>query len=366
MLKENLIRAALVVFSIAVGLLACEFGARLIPPSLLPIAARQFIDSVSGIAPGRRPYLIDSQLGFIYKPATDYTVEHPDFTFRIKTNLNTEYAGFRGGTRAGPTWAVAVGDSFTFGVGINQEKTWEALLADKIERDVVNLGVPGWAPQQYTLSLEKFGIPLNPKVIFYGFYANDLADSVRFKKRGGRFDRFSARIFLRNNSIIVNLFKKLRRNKEVDSAAEIHLPEVDLRFSVDEVARSFLKEGRYTERGWELIVREVARAAEASEKIDAKFVLLYFPSNKEVYWEQIKEKASFPSVVEETVGAIRKRFAELCQSRQLLCLDVTPALKQHAAQRKKLYFTIDAHWTESGHDVVANELYRFLSLNKML
>jgi hypothetical protein len=45
---------------------------------------------------------------------------------------------------------------------------------------------------------------------------------------------------------------------------------------------------------------------------------------------------------------------------------VTPALKQHAAQRKKLYFTIDAHWTESGHDVVANELYRFLSLNKML
>jgi hypothetical protein len=365
MLKENLIRAALVIFGITIALLAFEFGARLIPPSLLPIAARQLIDSVAANAPGRRPYSIDPQLGFIYKPATDYTVEHPDFTFRIKTNLNTEHAGFRGGTRAGPTWAVAVGDSFTFGVGVNQENTWEALLADKIERDVVNLGVSGWAPQQYTLALEKFGIPLSPRVIFYGLYANDLADSVRFKNHGGRFDRFSVRIFLTNYSIIYNLFKKLGR-KEVDSAAEIPLPEVGWRFSVDEVTQSFLKEGRYTDRGWELIVREVARVAEASQKIDAKLVLLYFPSSNEVYWEQIKKKASFPSVVEERVGAMRKRFAELCQSRQLLCLDVTPALKQQVAQSKKLYFAIDNHWTESGHAVLANELYRFLSLNKLL
>lgn len=366
MLKENLIRATLIVMGIAVALLAFEFGARLMPRSMLPAAARQLIDAVESNAPGRREYLVDPKLGFVYKPALDSIAEHPDFTFRIKTELNTPQAGFRGGTRAGAVWGVAVGDSFTFGIGVNHEKTWEALLAEKSERNVVNLGMPSWGPQQYTLSLEKFGIPLNPKVVFYGLYANDLADSVRFERRGGRFDRFSGRIFLTNYSIIFNLFKKLRQNREVDTAAEIQLPEVGLRFSVDHVTQSFLKEARYANRGWELIVREISRAAEASQKIDAKFVLLYFPSKEETYWESIKKKASFPSAVEERVGAISKPFGEVCQSRRLLCLDLTPALKQHAAQGEKLYFTIDTHWTERGHDVVANELYRFLSRNKIL
>ena len=292
--------------------------------------------------------------------------KHPDFAFRIKTNLNTPQAGFRGGTRTGPVWGVAVGDSFTFGIGVNQEKTWEALLADKIERNVVNLGVPGWGSQQYTLSLEKFGIPLIPRVVFYGVYANDLADSVRFERRRGRFDRFSARIFLTNYSIIFNLFKKLRQKKAVDSTSDIQLLEVGLRFSVDYVTQMFLKEARFANRGWELIVREITRAAEASQKIDAKFVVLYFPSKEETYWESIKKKASFPSAVEQKVGAIRKTFGEVCQTRRLLCLDLTPALKQHAAQGEQLYFTIDTHWTERGHDVVAQELYRFLTRNKLL
>jgi hypothetical protein len=83
--------------------------------------------------------------------------------------MNLNHAGFRGGTLGGPAWGVAVGDSFTFGLGVNQESTWVARLARLSKREIVNLGVQGTGPQQYTLTLERFGVSLRPKIISTAF-----------------------------------------------------------------------------------------------------------------------------------------------------------------------------------------------------
>ena len=85
-------------------------------------------------------------LKYTIKPGTDFELKQPEFVFRYKTNLNFPDAGFRGGTLGGPVWGVAVGDSFTFGSGVNQEATWVAQLAALANKDVLNLGVPGYGP----------------------------------------------------------------------------------------------------------------------------------------------------------------------------------------------------------------------------
>ncbi len=46
---------------------------------------------------------------------------------------------------------VAVGDSFKFGIGVDQKATWEAQLAHLAQREIVNLGVQRHGPEQYNI-----------------------------------------------------------------------------------------------------------------------------------------------------------------------------------------------------------------------
>lgn len=66
-------------------------------------------------------YVPDPDLLFKIRPHTDFILNHPDYSARVKTKLNLDGIGFRGGSLGGPKWAVAVGDSFTFGVGVDLE-----------------------------------------------------------------------------------------------------------------------------------------------------------------------------------------------------------------------------------------------------
>ena len=140
---------------------------------------------------------------FKIKPNVDLVVKHPDFTMRVVTHVNLPDIGFRGGIIGGAPWAVAVGDSFTFGQGVDHEETWTSLLAGAIGKDVINLGVPAQGPVQYTRILKRYGLAMAPRVVFYGLYFNDLDSAVRFRRLSGQI--FPVRRYLREYSMIYNL-----------------------------------------------------------------------------------------------------------------------------------------------------------------
>ncbi len=365
MIKRITGTIALILLGSLIAVLAVELGVRALPDGILPASTHQLLRDMNARREKRAHYNTHSKLWYVFKPGTKIVVEHPDFKFEIKTNLNLPEAGFRGGTLGGPAWGVAVGDSFTFGFGVNQENSWVALLADEITQDIINLGVPGWGPQQYTRSLERFGIPMKPKVVFYGLHQNDTANGVRFEKRGGRFERFSIRIYLSYNSLLYNFFEKLRRDAKSPSP-NIILPQINLRTSTADIKEMLEKENRYFPKGWPIAQREIAKAFNAARTVGAEFVILYFPPKEETYWEQIREKISLPEDSEKHLGKLSKALHELCAARRFLCLDLTPALKARTSGRETLYFEHDGHLNEKGNRVVANEIRRFLSEKGML
>ena len=64
---------------------------------------------------------------------------------------------------------------------------------------------------QCTRTLEKYGLSLKPKVVFYGLYTNDLADSVSFEQwLRGRKKRISFKRFMKQHSVIYNFIENLR------------------------------------------------------------------------------------------------------------------------------------------------------------
>lgn len=88
--------------------------------------------------------------------------------------------GFRDSkpTTNGGRTAVVVGDSFPMGLAVSPDETFPKQLQALVpDRQVYNMGVQGYGPDQELISFERFGVPLAPDVIIVSLYpANDLGD----------------------------------------------------------------------------------------------------------------------------------------------------------------------------------------------
>ena len=79
---------------------------------------------------------------------------------------------------------VCVGDSFTFGMGVRQEKSWPARLGTRLAPppgysrvEVINAGVPGYNLKQYCRAVATQALDLQPDLILMGIVENDLEKS---------------------------------------------------------------------------------------------------------------------------------------------------------------------------------------------
>ena len=363
-IKEYALRIFLVCLGILVPLLAAEVAVRFLDPRLLPPQVRDVVRTVTFL--GATEYITDSELGFTFRPGTDFQAKGPEYSYRFKLSANYNGAGFRGGTLGGPAWGLAVGDSFTFGDGVDQESTWIAQLANLTSREIINLGVPGYGPQQYTRIIERYGISLRPRVIFYCLFTNDLRDAEQFAawKRHPT-SKFSVAKFLRNHSVFANLYHRWRRQSTLESRY-VRLEKAGLDLSVRKLGDEINADSARLRTVWPLIAREIDKASEDSRQINARLVVLYFPSKEEVYWESIKSEMKNLESFNGRIHQLRNTTMELCRSRPLLCFDLTPSLEEAARHGDHLYFSTDIHWNPSGHKLVASAINRFLLDEKLL
>jgi len=337
------------------ALLIFEGSAWLLPQSWLPHRIRELVERTELYRSSDSIFVPDTELLFKIRPDTDLIINHPDYTVRVRTSLNLDGIGFRGGSLGGPVWGVAVGDSFTFGTGVNLEETWIFHLARSLRREVLNLGVPAQGPAQYTRILKQYAFPMRPRLAFYGFYFNDLDSSHRFHRSKRRLLPVSR--YLRNYSVTYNLIREARISSP-DRELLIKGDGVEFHFNPDALRRTLERQSRKFEERWKLTVRELSEAVKASKEANVTLIFLYFPSRWEVYWNLIKGHVHFPDSVD--IDRVRTALVEYCDVQPILCFDLTGPLKGKANQGKQLYFRIDGHWNEEGNRVVAEAIREFL------
>jgi len=109
---------------------------------------------------------------------------------------------------------VVLGDSFTFGVGVNDNETYssclETLLKNKFA--VINLGVPAYNTSQEVEFFLREGVRYNPRIVIVG-YTGDDHKPIPFKRR----DIFMSRL---SNIYLAYLYVKpvlLKTNSENES-----------------------------------------------------------------------------------------------------------------------------------------------------
>lgn len=106
-------------------------------------------------------------------PRAGVSLRHPNgFTITIGEN-GTRSNGAAAGTSPGPV-TLAVGDSFAFGDGVDDQDTWPAVLEQLTGQRVVNAAVPGFGLDQAVLRAERLAAVYAPMRIIVSFIPHDV------------------------------------------------------------------------------------------------------------------------------------------------------------------------------------------------
>ena len=167
-------RIALLFGGTLFGICIAEFMAR----SYAPHQSADLLFNSSDASP-RNLYVIDAETRLRPNANLQETIQSLDYTVELRTNS----LGLRGPKLTevqGEQW-IALGDSFTMSVQVNEEDSFQHLLGETQNVHVWNAGVDGFSTWQAGLRLEKIAqkIPLQKAILIF-FTGNDFQDNERF------------------------------------------------------------------------------------------------------------------------------------------------------------------------------------------
>jgi hypothetical protein len=172
-LRDALLRAALVLFGVAFALAVWEVALRWLEPSPRTMGGRRVLHELRL----DRPWL------YRLRPGTSgYMTPQMSILYRVNAD------GFRDRLRERPKpdgvyRILVLGDSVTFGYGVEAEQSFPRLLEDELaERapaagiEVLNFGVGGYNPYTEVELFKDIGTRYEPDLVIVQFCINDLDD----------------------------------------------------------------------------------------------------------------------------------------------------------------------------------------------
>jgi hypothetical protein len=350
--------AILILVGILFPLCMIEVATHLVP-SIIPFEIQSVFQNeenqpVKGLVP-------DTDLGYKYAPnlanfPVPFEGDHAQRTYPVSTvSLGYAAAGFRDDGLNGQAHAVVIGDSYASCASVELADCWVELLEQASGQEYVNLGVVGYGPQQEQRMLAKYGLPLQPELVVWVFFANDLNDAWRFDQFGtggvteGKFWQNPVKAWLARNSTVYTLLSFFWYNRylfyNLVRAGDQTIPrDTNLVWWLT-----------YTDPAVPMVAEGLALTQEAllaasrqAERSGAGFAVVIIP-----YREQVYAAEAFQARMDRINGIL----VDFCQQHAIPVIDLTPALREKAAQEKSpIYFKKDIHLNPRGNQLVAELL----------
>ena len=266
---------------------------------------------------------------------------------------------------------VALGDSFTFGDGVEERDAWpraleRALAAGASRRvEVINAGVPGRWVDEYYLELKRRSLPLQPDVVVVGFFlGNDIVGpdaethvwtEVDARGRPLRIDRPNERI---ESGFRVMRVPKPRwriplvRNSHVAQLVYDGGKAIVQRWRPSTPDEDALFVAEYTPETAAVVQRVenlFVAMAEACREHGVRLLVAMIPTREQVRPELAAGTAA------RGFEQPNRRFAAFFAAAGIAFVDLLPVLRD-AASGGPLYYRFDGHWTPRGHAVAAQAI----------
>jgi hypothetical protein len=307
----------------------------------------------------------DDELLLHLKPNLDIRITgHPEFSFNVQTNEN----GLRDESFVGTYDIAAIGDSFTFGFGVEESKSWPSQLEAMSGLKVANLGWAGWNSYVYPTTIRRYAIPLGTRIWIWTFFSNDLPESYGAERflSSGRADYLE---WVGEGQMRAGNLPFPYDLRSVQLLAALYNPELfllpDSGDRIFDNGKLRMRVGPYAwektdfskkevQQGWELTMQALEEAQTMALSNDATLVVVFIPNREHVYWSYIKGLMGDLKV--DQLDDLMSRLGEFCTSKGILYIDLLPAFREQANAGKMLYYPADGHWNESGHALAAETI----------
>lgn len=256
----------------------------------------------------------------------EHTIEKPEGVFRI----------------------LALGDSFTYGVGASFENTYlyrlEKMLNERSGNhpkvEIIKGGIPSYYPEPERLLLQYYGLRYKPDLIIVGFLPNDVGDTymgrdwltvgtdsylkTRFGESLGEFGTWlyinshAARIVLLKIAYLKTVRERMPQWPEIYRGAGFH------------------------EGEWRKVEGEFERMNEIARGVGAGIVLVHIPQKM----SYMTDVADYPA----------RRLSAWGEGHEVAFIDVLPAMRK-ASERRITYWEKDGHCAPDGYRVIAETIY---------
>ena len=268
--------------------------------------------------------------------------------FRVRIRLND--AGLRNdepaAAAAGHIWAV--GDSFTFGWGVEANQMFSAVLGLRLDEKVYNVAAPGGDVQSYQRLIERMPKGVTPRLVVVGLtIENDLNDYLARPSVNSKPERplesasFSFKEWGTNNSAVYNL-------AAVAVKQSPSLRTLFVKIGLIESAHGFraAPDRRAADRLSLRTAEEIVRLRNMLPSLPP-LVVLVIPSRFEI----LDQNPEWTEVRHAAVAALKARNVPV--------VDPTAALM--AAGFQATHFLHDGHWSARGHEVAGTVLAGWIS-----
>ncbi len=178
----------------------------------------------------------DARYGFMNRKNFQQTVTYPHTSAVWRVRINS--LGLRGPelppARAGELRVLTMGDSFTFGYGVNEEATFGALLSERLRvagwtNVWINAAAAGWGTLQQVKFVQDHYDRFRPDVVVLTFCGNDHIDDEVFAAgaAGGLLPSFPGKRWLRDHSRLYGLVYEALYSRLFSGRLHEHNPRLE-------------------------------------------------------------------------------------------------------------------------------------------
>ncbi len=336
-------------------------------------------------------YEYDPLLGWKNKAGSSGVFRTPE---RV-TNILINSKGLRDGeheySKNGRFRILILGDSFVWGYGIEMGKRFteylQALLGDRAE--VINAGVTGYGTDQELLYFREEGVRYSPNLVITAFGSHDAiydnTRSVAYTYPKPYFILEDGKLVLKNVPVPKREWESGGREASEKKEREETPRKTSFGKSLGKFLRTHFKSVALISdgvKGLRTAIRDSARSnkklpayatrTKKDRKVEAAIVL-----TEEILKEmnrQVKSSAAefvvvmvpYRTHLKKQPDEVYSAILDFCNREGVRCIDPYPRFFEDYRKGNKLFFEHDQHWNESGHELIAKEIYDYLMREKLI
>lgn len=277
----------------------------------------------------------------------------------------------------GITRIVTIGDSFTWGFGVDDDEVYperlEALLPDT---EVINLGVTAYGLRQSIGYLQRVGMGLEPDMVILGLCQNDVFVGRRqsFAQQSGRdsaetppagwFAQLKG--FLRSNvalyGLLVDALNANRTLVRLGVRLGLKEPLGTFREMDPNIVTGLREYPPELERAWRETLAEVRELADLLEARGVRLVVALVPALQSVDPAALERSLRYSSYEPAAFEAARpyRRLMEFAAAEGLEMIDPLDRFQAEFAAGADLYLPREMHFSADGHRLFAEEIANYL------